>query len=167
MSKLSFLSDYQEGAHPAVLARLCDTNLIKTEGYGTDGFCGAARDKIRTVCGCPGADVHFLVGGTQTNVTVIDAILRSYQGVISAASGHINVHEAGAVELSGHKVLALPHKDGKICAEDIRECCVNYWNDENCEHMTMPGMVYISQPTEYGTIYSLSELTAIHEVCRE
>ena len=165
MEKLYFASDYQEGAHPAIMARLCETNLQRTEGYGTDAICADAREKIRAACGCPEAAVHFLVGGTQTNATVIDALLRSYQGVIAAETGHISTHEAGAIEFGGHKVLTLPHRLGKIDAEAIRACCETYWNDGNHEHMVMPGMVYLSQPTEFGTLYSLAELTAISEVC--
>ncbi len=166
MEKLYFASDYQEGAHPAIMARLCETNLQKSEGYGTDAFCASAREKIRAACGCPDAAVHFLVGGTQTNATVIGALLRSYQGVIAAETGHISTHEAGAVELGGHKVLTLPHRLGKLDAGTIRACCEAYWSDANRDHMVMPGMVYLSQPTEFGTLYSLAELTAIGEVCR-
>ena len=167
MGKLSFASDYQEGAHPAIISRLCETNLEKTVGYGMDEYCDIAREQIRSVCGCPEAAVHFLTGGTQTNATVIDALLKSYQGVIAPESGHISVHEAGAIEFGGHRVLTLPHTLGKINAESIREYCETYWNDGNHEHMVMPGMVYISQPTEYGTLYSLSELTDISEICRK
>jgi len=167
MDKLYFISDYQEGAHPAVLALLCETNLDKTPGYGTDAVCDAARDKIRAACGCPGAAVHFLVGGTQTNVTVIDALLRPWQGVVAAQSGHISTHEAGAVEFHGHKVLALPPTNGKIDAAAIRACCERYLADESREHIVMPGMVYLSQPTESGTLYSLAELRAIRAVCDE
>lgn len=156
MDMLHFASDYQEGAHPAVMRRLCETNLQKSAGYGADEFCAAARGKIRAACGCPNAAVHFLVGGTQTNAAVIDALLRSYQGVLAAESGHISVHEAGAVEFGGHKVLTLPHELGKISADAIRKYCETYWGDENREHMVMPGMVYLSQPTEYGTLCSHS-----------
>ena len=163
---LSFASDYQEGAHEEVLSALCETNLQKSPGYGTDEYCASAREKIRKACACPEADVHFLMGGTQTNATVIDALLKSYQGVLAPESGHISVHEAGAIELCGHKVITLPHKLGKISADDILACCRQYADDENHDHMVMPGMVYISQPTEYGTLYSLNELTDISEVCR-
>ncbi len=165
LSILSFASDYQEGAHEAILERLCRTNLQKTDGYGTDEFCASAREKIRAACGCPEAAVHFLVGGTQTNATVIDALLKSYQGVIAADSGHISTHEAGAIEWGGHKVLTLPHSFGKLDADTIRGFCASFWSDGNHNHMVMPGMVYLSQPTEYGTLYSLAELTAIKEVC--
>lgn len=165
--KILFLSDYMEGAHPSILKRLADTNLEKSVGYGTDDYCEKARDKIRLECGCPDAAVHFLVGGTQANATVIDALLRLYQGVISADTGHINGHEAGAIEASGHKVLALPHRFGKLEAEKIKAYMDDFYKDDNHTHMVMPGMVYISQPTEYGTLYSLSELKAISEVCRQ
>ena len=166
-NKLSFASDYMEGAHPAIMARLTDTNLLKSQGYGLDSFSQSARDKIRAACGCPNAEVHFLVGGTQTNATVIDAVLKSYQGVIAADSGHISAHEAGAIEFGGHKVLTLPHKLGKITAADIQALLSNYQNDANHDHMVMPGMVYLSQPTEYGTLYSLRELRSISGVCRK
>lgn len=165
--KLSFASDYMEGAHPAILQRLTETNFMKTPGYGSDAFTAAAKEKIRAACHCPDAEIHFLVGGTQTNATVIDALLRPYQGVIAAESGHISVHEAGAIEWGGHKVLTLPHTLGKITASAIETLIETHWNDENHEHMVMPGMVYISQPTEYGTIYSLQELTEISGVCRQ
>ena len=164
---LSFASDYMEGAHGAILDRLLETNLIKSPGYGTDDFCAAAREKIKAACGVPEAEVHFLVGGTQTNAVVIDAVLRSYQGVIAADTGHISVHEAGAIEFGGHKVLAIPHTLGKLTAGDIRRTVQSYAADGNRDHMVMPGMVYISQPTEYGTLYSRGELAAISAVCRE
>ncbi|MDO5702493.1 MAG: beta-eliminating lyase-related protein [Lachnospiraceae bacterium] len=164
--KLSFSSDYMEGAHPAILEKLIETNMVKTPGYGTDEYTKAAASKIRTACGAPDADVYFLVGGTQANATVIDALLRSWQGVIAAETGHIATHEAGAIELCGHKVLTLPHKDGKISADAIERCVSGYYADGNHDHMVMPGMVYISQPTEYGTLYSLAELRDISAVCR-
>ncbi len=167
MSKLSYASDYQEGAHPKIIERLSTTNFLKTSGYGSDEFCESARNKIRTACNCPTAAVHFLVGGTQTNTVMIDAILKSYQGVISAESGHISVHEAGAIEAAGHKVLSLRHQHGKISAEDIRQYCRSFYADGNCEHMVYPGMVYLSQPTEYGTLYSLHELEEIKAVCHK
>ena len=166
MKKVSFASDYQEGAHEAIIKRLVETNLMQTDGYGMDEFCQSAREKIRDACQCPSAKVDFLIGGTQTNATVIDALLRSYQGVIAPDSGHISVHEAGAIELCGHKVLQVPHQLGKISAEAIQGCLENFQHDGNRDHMVMPGMVYISQPTEYGTLYSLEELTAISKVCR-
>ena len=164
-AKLSFASDYLEGAHPAILQRLVETNLEKTPGYGEDEYSESARRRIRAACAAPGSDVYFLVGGTQTNATVIDAMLRPYQGVIAAESGHISVHEAGAIELGGHKVLALAQEDGKLTAQAVERCAQGYWQDDNREHMVMPGLVYLSQPTEYGTLYSLSELEAIRAVC--
>lgn len=164
-AKLSFASDYLEGAHPAILQRLVETNLEKTPGYGEDEYSESARRRIRAACAAPEADVYFLVGGTQTNATVIDAMLRPYQGVIAAESGHISVHEAGAIELGGHKVLSLAQENGKLTAQAVERCAQGYWQDDNREHMVMPGLVYLSQPTEYGTLYSLSELEAIRAVC--
>ena len=165
--KLSFVSDYMEGAHPAILKRLIETNMFQTPGYGYDSFSESAKEKIRSACKAPNADVFFLTGGTQTNATVIDALLKPYQGVIAASTGHINVHESGAIEAGGHKVLALPGHNGKLNSEDIDKYVSSYWADENFEHMVMPGMVYISQPTEYGTLYSLEELTKISNICHE
>ena len=164
---LYFASDYQEGALPAILERLVGTNLESTPGYGTDGYCAAAREKIRAACGCEDAAVYFLTGGTQTNATVIDAMLRPWQGAIAAQTGHIAAHEAGAIEFGGHKVLTLPHTCGKLDAQTIRDYCRTYWADANWDHMVTPGLVYLSQPTEYGTLYSRAELEAIHAVCRE
>ena len=164
--KCLFDSDYMEGAHPAILQRLAETNLLKTSGYGTDEFTASAKEKIRKACGAPEADVFFLAGGTQTNATLIDAMLRSYQGVVAAETGHISAHEAGAVEFCGHKVLTLPHRNGKLEAAAVAACLEGYWQDGNHEHMVMPGMVYISQPTEFGTLYSLEELRGISAVCR-
>ena len=164
--KLFFASDYMEGAHPAIMQRLAETNMLHTPGYGQDVFSESARQKIRKACQAPDADVFFLVGGTQTNATVLDAMLKSYQGVIAAKSGHVSVHEAGAIEYGGHKVLALPHRDGKISAQDVENAICAFWEDQNHDHMVMPGMVYISQPSEYGTIYSLEELESLSQVCR-
>ena len=165
-NRLTFASDYMEGAHPLILKRLAETNLEKSSGYGTDNYSESAREKIRAACGTPEADVFFLAGGTQTNAVMIDALLRPWQGVISAKSGHISVHEAGAIEFCGHKVLTLPHRDGKLTAEAVRGCVEEYLQDDNRDHMVMPGVVYPSHPTEYGTLYSLAELRAISEVCR-
>lgn len=162
-----FNSDYTEGAHPRILERLMETNMEQTTGYGEDKYCEAARAAIRKVCAAPEADVHFLVGGTQTNFTVIDSVLRTFQGVLCVDSGHINVHETGAVEACGHKVLALPGKEGKISAKQIKEAHELHWNDESHEHIVQPKMVYISHPTELGTLYTKAELQAIHDVCRE
>lgn len=163
---LYFASDYMEGAHADILQRLAEVNLQPSAGYGADEFCEAAREKIRAACACPQAAVHFLVGGTQTNAVVMTALLRSYQGVLSAASGHIAVHEAGAIELGGHKVLALPHEFGKLRAETVEAALRAWADDANRAHMVMPGMLYISQPTEYGTLYSLAELEALSRLCR-
>lgn len=165
--KLSFSSDYMEGAHPLILERLLETNMIQSAGYGLDEFSEAARAKIRTACQSPKAAVHFLVGGTQTNATIIDAILRPYQGVIAASSGHISTHEAGAIEYGGHKVITLPEHNGKLSPDSIRQCLNNYHSDDNRDHIVMPGMVYLSQPTEYGTLYTLDELRSIRAVCTE
>ena len=165
--RLSFSCDYLEGAHPAILQRLCETNFAQTAGYGTDEYCESAREKIRAACGAPNAEIHFLVGGTQTNATVINALLRSYEGVIAADTGHISVHEAGAIEFGGHKVLTLPQENGKITASQIRALLDQYEDDANRDHTVMPGMVYLSQPTEYGTLYSKKELAAISALCRE
>ena len=139
--RLSFSCDYLEGAHPAILQRLCETNFAQTAGYGTDEYCESAREKIRAACGAPNAEIHFLVGGTQTNATVIDALLRSYEGVIAADTGHISVHEAGAIEFGGHKVLTLPQENGKITASQIRALLDQYEDDANRDHTVMPGMV--------------------------
>lgn len=162
---LYFNSDYMEGAHPAIMEQLARTNLEQTPGYGYDEHSEHARELIRRACETPEADVWFLVGGTQTNVTCVDALLASYQGVIAAESGHVSVHEAGAVEFHGHKVLELPADDGKIGAEQVDAFCSDREHDGNNEHMVMPGMVYLSQPTEYGTLYTLRELEDLREVC--
>ena len=155
-----------EGAHPAIMQKLVETNLEKTVGYGLDPYTESAKEKIRTACNAPDADVFLLVGGTQTNATVIDALLKSYQGVVAAETGHIATHESGAIEFGGHKVLTLPQKDGKIRAAQIEKMVKDFYDDANYEHMVMPGMVYISQPTEYGTLYSKEELIEISKVCR-
>lgn len=162
-----FDSDYMEGAHPRILQRLLETNMEKTAGYGKDAYCNAAREKIRKACACPGAEVHFLVGGTQTNATVIDALLRTHEGVVAADTGHISVHEAGAIEASGHKVLTLPQRDGKLAADDVAAYLRTWHQDANHDHMVAPGMVYVSHPTEYGTLYAKAELEALNTVCRE
>lgn len=155
-----------EGAHPQILKRLMETNLVKTPGYGLDDYSKSAKEKIRDACKAPDAEVFFLVGGTQTNVTMIDAILKSYEGVIAADTGHVSVHEAGAIEFGGHKVLTLPHHNGKINVRQIETLLDDYQNDANRDHMVMPGMVYLSHPTEYGTLYSLAELREISALCR-
>ena len=163
---LSFSCDYMEGAHPQILKRLMETNLVKTSGYGLDDYSKSAKEKIRDACKAPDAEVFFLVGGTQTNVTMIDAILKSYEGVIAADTGHVSVHEAGAIEFGGHKVLTLPHHNGKINVRQIVTLLDDYQNDANRDHMVMPGMVYLSHPTEYGTLYSKAELREISALCR-
>ena len=163
---LRFESDYLEGALPEILKRLNETNFEQTAGYGLDPYCDAAREKIKAACAAPDADVHFLVGGTQTNMTVIAAALRTHQGVLAAETGHIGAHETGAVEATGHKVLPLPSPDGKIHATQIEAYVLAHRADESFEHIVQPAMVYISQPTETGTVYSLAELTEISAVCR-
>ena len=162
---IRFNSDYLEGAHPRILEQLASTNMAQTPGYGEDMFCDKARDTIRLLCDAPDADVHFLVGGTQTNATVLAAMLLPYQGVISADTGHIAVHETGAIEAGGHKVIALKNTDGKLNAGQVSECCRLHFSDESHEHMVMPAAVYISTPTEVGTIYSRDELNALRAVC--
>ena len=165
---IRFECDYSEGAHPKILERLTETNLCQTPGYGEDGFCERARAAIREKCGREDVDVHFLVGGTQANAVVITAALRPHQGAVAAVSGHINVHESGAIEASGHKVLAVAgNGDGKLYAKDVEEVILGHWNDENHEHMVQPGLVYISFPTENGTLYTRAELTALWEVCQK
>lgn len=162
---IRFDSDYIEGAHPAILDALVRTNFEQTAGYGVDKFCQEAREIIRRHCKDDSLGVEFLVGGTQTNVTVIDAFLHSYQGVISADSGHINVHETGAPEATGHKVIALPSPDGRLSLQQIKDCYEAHWNDPAHEHTVQPGMVYLSCPAENGLIYKKAELESISEYC--
>ncbi len=164
---LSFESDYTEGAHPQILKHLSETNLEQLSGYGADDYCVRAKQKIKTACDCPEADVHFLVGGTQTNAVVISALLRDYEGVISATTGHVNAHESGAIEYTGHKVITLPSHDGKLDASEVCAWIQTFYDDTSYEHMVFPGMVYISHPTEYGTLYTKSELVALSDVCRQ
>lgn len=159
--------DYTEGCHPSILKKLTETNMEQTIGYGMDSHCAHAAELIKNACGAPDAAVHFLVGGTQTNVTVIDAALAPYQGVICADTGHINVHETGAVEAAGHKCITLPTVDGKITAKQIDAFAGEHYKDGGNEHMAQPKMVYISTPTELGTIYKKAELQAIYEVCQK
>ena len=163
---LSFECDYNTGAHPRILTRLAETNFEPLPGYGADKYCESAREKIRLACDLPEADVHLLVGGTQTNSIVIASLLHPCEGVISAETGHVAVHEAGAIEATGHKVLTIPQKEGKIDAQTLSSYLKHFRADDSNSHMVQPGMVYISFPTEYGTIYSKSELSAIYEVCR-
>jgi threonine aldolase len=162
-----FQCDYNEGAHPKILERLAAANMEQTPGYGEDAHCAHAAELIRKACEDDTLAVHFLVGGTQTNMTVIDAALRPHQGVIAAQSGHINVHETGAVESLGHKVLAVSQKDGKLSAAQVEELCLAHLRDASFEHMVQPKMVYISNPTEYGTLYSRNEMEELGRVCRK
>lgn len=162
---IRFECDYSEGAHPRILERLAQTNLEQTPGYGVDEHCRHARELILEACQAPQAEVAFLVGGTQANQTVIASLLRPYQGALCAQTGHINVHETGAIEATGHKVLPLPQKDGKITAAAVEEACAAHWADATHEHMVQPGMVYLSQPTEVGTLYTRQELEDIRRVC--
>lgn len=163
---MHFDTDYMEGSHPDVMRRLLETNLEQTVGYGSDPYTQRAKDLIRKACGVPEAGVHFLVGGTQTNSTVIDGLLRQHEGVIAAETAHINVHESGAIEATGHKVLTLPQHNGKLEAEEVEKYITDFYRDETYEHMVAPGMVYISHPTELGTLYSLDELEKLSAVCR-
>ena len=162
-----FECDYAEGCHPAILEKLTATNFEQTPGYGEDVYCQRAAARILEEAACPHGQVHFLVGGTQANLTVIASILRPHQGVVAAVSGHINAHETGAIEATGHKVLALASDDGKIRAEQIQALYDAHWQDTSHEHTVQPGMVYISQSTENGTVYSKAELEAISAVCHQ
>lgn len=183
-SRISFSSDYTKGAHPEILKRLSENNFVQMNGYGEDEICRSAKDKIKKACGTPDAEVFFLVGGTQTNQTITDMLLEPYEGIVSASTGHIAAHEAGAIEHAGHKVLTLPNMGeenpiksdikaehssaiGKIAASDLKAFLETFYGDANHEHMVFPGAVYISHPTEYGTLYSKAELEAISSVCRE
>ena len=163
---LSFTCDYCEGAHPAILQRLSATNLVQEDGYGEDSFTASAIEKIRAAAGAPEADVFLLVGGTQTNATVIDGLLKGYEGVIAPATGHIAVHEAGAVEFCGHKVLTIPQKDGKMSPDALQAYLDGFFSDPTWPHMVCPGMVYLSFPTEYGTLYTRDELSRIYAICK-
>ncbi|MDO5088530.1 MAG: aminotransferase class I/II-fold pyridoxal phosphate-dependent enzyme [Leptotrichiaceae bacterium] len=164
---LYFANDYTEGVHKEILNALIKTNNEKHTGYGTDIYSLRAKEKIKKVCGRNDIDIYFLTGGTQTNLIVIDSLLKSYEGVVAAETGHINVHEAGAIELTGHKVLTLPQHEGKINVTELKEYLTTFYNDKNHEHMVYPGMVYISHPTEYGTLYTQNELKSISKICRE
>jgi threonine aldolase len=164
---IRFENDYAEGAHKRILERLMETNEEQTPGYGMDEHCEKARTYIRQECDVKNAEIHFLVGGTQTNTTIISSILRPHQGAVAAITGHIAVHETGAIEATGHKVLTLPSDDGKIKAEQVKELYDAHWNDVTHEHMVQPGLVYISHPSENGTTYSKSELEELSKVCRE
>ena len=164
---LFFVNDYCEGAHPKILEKLVETNMEKLSGYGTDVYTESAKKKIAAACGCPDAQIVFLTGGTQTNQIVIDTICHDYEGVVSATTGHVTCHEAGAIEFSGHKVLTIETKDAKVVASGLRKTLAIFFADENHEQMVFPGMCYISQPTEYGTLYSKKELEDISAVCHE
>ena len=164
---IRFECDYLEGACPEIIKKFEETNLVQTQGYSEDEYCDLAREKIKRICKTPNAEVQFLVGGTQTNMTVIASILKPYQGVISPEAGHINVHETGAIESTGHKVLVINTKDGKLRDIDIKEIYERYYDDENRQHVVQPGMVYISYPTENGLIYSKEELQNLYKTCKE
>lgn len=164
---ISFENDYIAGAHPEIMRRLMETNLECLPGYGSDPYCESAKGKIRQACGCPEAEIFFLVGGTQANAVVVSAMLREYEGVVAAQTGHVSVHEAGAVENTGHKVLEITQSEGKVGADTLRQYLEGFFRDANHEHMVFPGMVYISYPTEYGTLYTKKELQALYGVCRE
>ena len=151
----------------AILQKLAETNFEKVPGYGTDPYCASAKAKICAACGCPDADVTFISGGTQTNAIVIASMLQRWQGVMAAATGHVAAHEAGAIEYTGHKVIALPAHEGKVSAADVRDWCATFYADANHDHMVFPGMVYISHPSEYGTLYTKAELEELHAVCQE
>lgn len=164
---LYFKNDYSEGAAPEILRRLQKTNLCQQTGYGDDEYCLSAKEKIKAAIGRPDAEVYLLTGGTQTNQIVIDTCLSPYEGVIAAETGHVAAHEAGAIEFTGHKVLTLPQKNGKISAEDVKNYIEKFYRDGSHTHMVFPGMVYVSHPTEYGTLYKKEELCALSSVCRE
>lgn len=164
---IHFDCDYMAGAHPEVLASIVNNNTVQTSGYGCDEFCTKARQLIREACGTPDAAVHFMIGGTQTNSTVLDGLLRRTDGVLAAETAHINVHESGAIELTSHKVISLPSHDGKLCPDEVEDYLRTFYADDTNEHMVAPGAVYISFPTEYGTIYTLSELERLSSICKE
>lgn len=164
---LRFDSDYMESCHPEILKKISEINFSKQTGYGQDQISLQAREKIKNACKCPEAEIFFLTGGTQTNSTVLDGLLQQYEGVIAAKTGHIACHEAGAIEFTAHKVIELPGESGKLQAKTIDDYCSTFFADANWDHMVSPGVVYISQPTEYGTLYSLSELKEISAVCKK
>ena len=163
---IRFESDYLEGALPQIMYRLMSTNFEQTAGYGCDPYCESARELIKKECAAPDADIHFFVGGTQTNMTVIAAALRPHQGVLAAETAHIEAHETGAIEATGHKVITLDSTDGKINAKQVEDYVLRHRADESFEHIVQPAMVYISQPTETGTVYTLPELEELSAVCR-
>ncbi|MBR6444697.1 MAG: aminotransferase class I/II-fold pyridoxal phosphate-dependent enzyme [Firmicutes bacterium] len=163
---VSFESDYTTGAHPEIIKKLSETNLEQLSGYGSDKYCESAREKICKACGLKEADVEFLAGGTQANAVVISTMLADHEGVIAAETGHVSSHEAGAIEFTGNEVLELPQENGKISPADLERYMAEFYADLNHEHMTFPGMVYLSYPTEYGTLYTKAELEAISGICR-
>jgi len=164
---VSFECDYIAGAHPEILRRLTETNMESLPGYGFDHYTESAKAKIRKACGMPDAEVEFLVGGTQTNSVAISTMLNDWEGVISAESGHVSVHESGAIEYTGNKVITLPAHDGKLRADDVRDYLENFYKDVTHDHMVFPGMVYVSHPTEPGTLYTKKELEALADVCHK
>ena len=164
---ISFDCDYNKGAHPEILKKLIETNYEVQPGYGFDSYTQSAKEKIKKACGGGDIEVEFLVGGTQTNMVVISTLLKDYQGVIAADTGHVSVHESGAIEYSGTKVISIPGTDGKLKAEDLKAWVDNFYSDATYEHMVIPGMVYISQPTELGTLYSKAEMESLAEICRD
>ncbi|MDR1908264.1 MAG: aminotransferase class I/II-fold pyridoxal phosphate-dependent enzyme [Holosporales bacterium] len=164
---IEFSSDYNEGAHPRLIAKLVETNMVQTFGYGSDAYCDEAADIIRNLCGQKDLDVHFIVGGTLTNLISISACLRPHQGVISPTNGHIHVQETGSIEATGHKILTIPSKNGKITAAQIDEYCEEYLNNEGIVHLVQPKLVYITHPTELGTLYTRAEMLAISDVCKK
>lgn len=164
---LSFECDYNTGVHPEILQKLTETNYEAMPGYGSDCYTQSAIEKIKKACNCPDAAIYLAVGGTQTNQLVISTMLTQYEGVVAADTGHVSVHEAGAIEYTGHKVLTLPHHNGKIIASELADLMHTFYSDDNRDHMVFPGMVYISHPTEYGSLYSKSELTALSDICHE
>lgn len=164
---LSFENDYAEGAHPKILQAFLETNLKQQPGYGEDDYCRSAREKIRAACKCPDADIFFLMGGTQINLVVLDGLLSGTEGVVAVETGHVSAHEAGAIEYTGHKVLTLPAHDGKMDAGELKAMLRAFYADPTQTHMVYPGAVYISHPTEFGTLYAKAELEALHETCAE
>lgn len=164
---LCFENDYSEGAHEKVLRHLIETNMEQLPGYGMDLYTEKAKEKIKKACSCPDADVYLLTGGTQTNQVVISSMLNDCEGVIAAQSAHVNTHEAGAIEWTGHKVIALPQTEGKLSAAVLEQYLSTFYGDENREHMVFPGMVYISHPTEYGTLYTKGELAELSAICSQ
>lgn len=164
---ISFESDYNNGAHPLVLQHLIETNEFQSASYGFDEWSQQAKSKIRQACDCPSADIYFLPGGTQTNATIIDSMLTSYEGVLAVESAHINVHESGAIEAYGHKVITLPSHEGKMDADELGHYLQAFHADPTCDHMVFPGMVYITFPTELGTLYQAKEIEQIHAICQQ